>query len=253
MFSLSDKFSKQRSVFFSLGLVSVLTLFLLGYVLTQRLQAMSPRNLAMTLEPEAKGEWSSFFSCNLPCWQGIVPGQTSAKDAIQLLKANPLFENLRKGEGKFFEGAIYWNWVGSNGQGSIFYNPADSKEVVYAIRPGFQTCVSLGWIVAFYGEPSHIWLGKTTPIDMGAVLAEPIYSYNLIWIKSGLAFNSIRPGTSIDEKFELCGPNIFANSMQGYLEYASQSQVDLLQEWKGYGNFDKYLRESNQPSSEVTP
>src|SRR5690349_18800910 len=43
---------------------------------------------------ELKRRWLSGIPCRPPCWEGIIPGETSATKAGETLSANPMFTKV---------------------------------------------------------------------------------------------------------------------------------------------------------------
>ncbi len=73
--------------------------------------------------------------CEMPCFLGIVPGQTSNEDAYRLLQNHPAVVDLAEGVGSF-SGVIQWRYTDPP---PAFLSNAEHSELIYSRRTGLVT------------------------------------------------------------------------------------------------------------------
>src|SRR5262245_57752922 len=67
---------------------------------------------------EMQRGWLRDTPCQAPCWEGITPGQTSVKEAVEILNRHPFTTDPRFGSlPSDEEGTLVWLWNKST-QGS---------------------------------------------------------------------------------------------------------------------------------------
>ena len=62
-------------------------------------------------------DWLSDATCRPPCWKGIVPGKTTADEAVAILKKIPFVApgTIKMGVSSLSsEGELNWGWRGRN-------------------------------------------------------------------------------------------------------------------------------------------
>ena len=189
--------------------------------------------------------WLSGNSCSPPCWEGIMPGQTTLKDAVDLLQNNPLIGQLTiyADENRPNSGEISWNWPGVEKRGGrVFYAPIGdvAESVVYAIWPGFGEGIRLGEVIQAFGEPSHVKIREVTILEPPAP-REAWHTYTLIWIENGFLVRGAPVSqTKIDDDFVIYTIGLFEPSMEGYLALEGNSGADSVL-WHGYDDANTYF------------
>jgi hypothetical protein len=189
--------------------------------------------------------WLSGNPCNPPCWEGITPGQTTLKDAVDLLQNNPLIGQLTiyADENRPNSGEISWSWPGVEKRGGrVFYARIGdvAGSVVYAIWPGFGEGVRLGEVIQAFGEPSHVKIREVKILEPPTP-REAWYTYTLIWIENGfLVKGNPVNRTKIDNAFVIYTIGFFEPSMEGYIALEGNSGANPVL-WHGYGDSDTYL------------
>ncbi len=106
-----------------------------------------------------ESRWLNSLPCSPPCWEGIIPGKTTVREAQNLLKSNSFVTSVKIRNG--ISGSIYWesNNVGF-GLGDALFD--SSEQIIKAIRPGFRpNKLTLGDVISHFGEPGHVSVGTT--------------------------------------------------------------------------------------------
>ena len=107
-------------------------------------------------------------SCDLPCWNGIIPGQTTEEEFLKILQNLPnintdTIKHQKTSEGNIFDKLIFFSfrqgWTLSqrpklHGEASIVENTVSSFTICGAIN------TSMGRLVEEIGEPEHIISGN---------------------------------------------------------------------------------------------
>lgn len=193
--------------------------------------------------------WLKSIPCLPPCFEGITPGKTTAQEALEILKKNPLITDAKllppQGEYSY----VVWNWVGITPQsakgssgGNLFYETRSSNQLIYLIWPFFSTSFKLSDIIKAYGDPSHVIVGYET--HQGQIARYYIY---IIYLMQGFVVsipenNPIIPIISSDLLLEK--PQFFIPNADG-LEKIKPSlfSKNLLVSWQGFKDFRFYCRE----------
>lgn len=97
--------------------------------------------------------------CAPPCWEGVTPGATTVRQALDILDQNP---GIIAGSARATDGYVIWRWKGSAHGGEARYDPDDPQQRIVHIRPfyeympGAHGAFTLAEVMQRYGAPSHI-------------------------------------------------------------------------------------------------
>jgi len=196
---------------------------------------------SLSTPKELSQRWLKGIPCKPPCWEGITPGVTSAKEAERILKENPIFENItisRLNPAAPF-GQIFWNWTGDGyGGGASFdaQSPLQTVLTIGAAYPGFR----LADVIQFYGQPTHVAAqAKRNPHGDGIV-----YSIEFVFAEKGFSlFTSGSRQPNLTEDVWLLGPFFFRSSLDAF-SVARSVPSDEIIEWQGFKDFAYYCRDS---------
>ncbi len=178
--------------------------------------------------------WLKGIPCRPPCWEGITPGQTTAAEAVEMLKNHPWVATTRKfslGE----DGAIAWKWVNEQEGGEIGFW-SQPPQVVFSIRPGFPRYFRFSEVIEAYGEPSHIIAMAYYGSDIDGIF----YELEIVYRPQGFILKAIysgKPDLTLDT---LVSVTFFAPEDKLYL--AAFSDPGRAVPWQGFKGYDFYCR-----------
>lgn len=164
-----------------------ITALLYGIILASTLMVTEERGAPLNL-PELLGD-----PCERPCWQGIIPGETTTFEVLDILQSHPWIINvtttrsLRENPPQAdSEGTITWDWSGR--QPAVLFAGG-----TISIRRNIVQTIHLITLIPF-GET---WLALGWP-DRGSVQFSRAYSDRIdvnlaIYADEGLALRSIVP------------------------------------------------------------
>ena len=201
-------------------------------------------NSCQSIPKNEKAGWLSDFlsglSCQLPCWDGIVPGSTTIEEAYKIISSSP--ENHDVTYNKPTElsnhSNLYWSKLQGNGKpyphGVI--TTAVGDEIVSEIdiilhNGGKDTWLYLGEVIETYEDPEYVFnyhtpngcaFGVVFP-DQGMVALIGMVSY-------GFTIN-IRERSSIDFLLFLSEEAIQEPN------YGLEETLSLIEPWAGYARF----------------
>lgn len=188
-------------------------------------------------------DWLEGIPCRPPCWQGIVPGQTTPTQALAIVQQLPFVTDVQTYTEKLPStgntGALYWKWKGSAiGGGSVSYH---LDSTVYEITVAYPSKFSLQDVIVAYGEPSYIHAGAYPSTDQ----ADAVYRLDVLYVSQGFALglqgrNSVRP-----DDF---GPNwsnfyvyFFEPGLQGFITaWGNPNVAEAIVPWRGMQSFGEY-------------
>ena len=191
------------------------------------------------------GRWLKGVPCQPPCFEGVIPGQTTASQALTLLQKTQYASNVKIGEtsmGRDF-GTLEWDWEGK----AKYYTSSDkeiSKNVIFSIYSGIPATFRLGDVIAAYGSPSHV-LAATALTQNPKYPVQ--YSLYIIYLKKGfslttpLYISNINKPT-INSETLLRSPFFFAPTTEGIRAAWSMSPNAFTNVWQGYKDFDFYCK-----------
>lgn len=210
--------------------------------------------------------WLQGIPCAPPCWEDITPGATTLTDAVQLLRRDRGIQpdsvlSRPSGQPEEHAGYIQWKWLGSDNGGQMIYQGASSPATVTDIWPelngipGGDASVSLGQVIAAYGEPSHIHATGFYGMHGDG----PFYTATLYWEKRGMA---LEPSVGYDGKPHL-GPDLRLDSITFSTNPVRPQRPTFAgmaddpstgpQPWHGYQSFDVYCRNTSISAKPGSP
>jgi hypothetical protein len=184
----------------------------------------------------------------VPCWEGIVPGQTTKAQALDLLQHNPLVDRVDK---------VNLSWVGVGGEpapfGDIgFGSQADPKDdIAYYIRtltPAYS--VKLSEIIHAFGMPTHVMVYRDSKQDLSELPMDawtPVYGFVVVYLNKGFEISSdgSDPPPLLNGDLKFSDPSFFVPGADGYNRahhyggYDDLTMDDLV-EWQGFKDFNFY-------------
>lgn len=183
--------------------------------------------------------WLSGIPCRPPCWEGIVPGKTSASEAVDLLTKSPLVGAVHTTANRLFpgRGEVNWTWVDGSEGGRVIFDAQAVTQTVYAIQPAFPTRFRLQDIVSALGNPSHVIATAFRGPDLGSPIS---YDLSIIYLSLGLRFHTSSSGKPIaldaNTKFE----DVTFSEPESKELTAPQ---EFLVPWVGIKSFDFYCED----------
>lgn len=205
-----------------------------------------------TISTDWRYRWLRGTPCRPPCWEGIIPGQTTATEAIKLLQNNSFISNVRginiTPPSKDF-GNIFWDWKDQNkGSGDLVYNPEAPIKIINFIALDYNVSFKLTEVMQVYGEPSHVQATATINPDFS-------YSYDIkvVYLSQGFALRtsvtsknaSNKP--TLNETTTLERLDFFIKGIDGFAEsYKRPPLKTYLVPWQGFKDFDFYLQKSKE-------
>lgn len=190
--------------------------------------------------------------CQLPCWNTIIPGQTTEDEAVQFLTNSEDIEQrsiqIDNQPWSIFDNHIFF----SMRQGwSLSQKPkirADiyvvNKVVIDLIICG-ELNTSMGDIVSYVGEPESIVSGNNLGGSRTVILLIPQKGVSYIYDTNKLSDNrryDISPDIEID-CLDLFDPAFYTTLLDnGFFSsghYDAEETLKVMYDWDGYGNLDQ--------------
>ena len=146
--------------------------------------------------------------CDLPCWWGIVPGETSWETAESILA--PIASN-RFGwkTGKDFEAAFYFQYIPNADQPGLYdlwVNLQIKENVIALISIGNIENLSMYYIselLKTYGKPDEVWM-FTSNGDNNPQFTDPFVDILLFYYKQGFMAYYSNYGTLTNDIIHVC-------------------------------------------------
>jgi len=194
--------------------------------------------------------WIQGIPCRPPCWEGIMPGQTAAAEAVEILAQSPVIATVEMTISPLIpeDGYVTWTWTGIEGGGQALFHAQAPAASIYLIEPYYPTSFRLGDVIQAYGEPSHIIARSYHGPDIGSGI---FYDLRIVYRSQGFLLidgGPNKPVLDADTRFERVV--FFALSDEG-LQAAlagAAAYPEWLNPWQGIKNFDFYCRdEAGEP------
>lgn len=99
--------------------------------------------------------------CEAPCWQGIIPGETSWRDAITMIEDNPEYTDFETVQDDQSEAELI-NFNDGDGP-QCCRIITDDGETVSAILTLLAPQMQLGDVIDKFGEPAYVTGGDVSP------------------------------------------------------------------------------------------
>jgi hypothetical protein len=179
-------------------------------------------------------------------------------EAVRLLQQNPGIQpssvlSRPWGQPEERAGYIQWKWLGSDGGGQVAYEgsrgPATVTDIWPALDgiPGADASVTLGQVIAAYGEPSHIHATGFYGLHGDG----PFYTVELYWQARGIALE----GDGLYHGKPHLGPDLRLGSLTLSIDPVRPARPTFAgvaddpstgpQPWRGYQSFDTYCRDTS--------
>jgi len=189
--------------------------------------------------------WLKKIPCSAPCLEGIIPGKTTASEAIEILNHNSLVTNV-KNNPKFDvagkRGYVSWEWVNSQTSATASYS-TDNSEIILDVMPDFGIYYSLRDVIQAYGEPTYvIAIAQLTVSERPKLCQEARFWY----IPYGLVLRSdCHTKLDLDENLSFRLISFFAPG-EAYIviDSTGRQHPDWMIPWQGFKGFDFYCRDT---------
>ncbi len=190
----------------------------------------------------------SDIPCAAPCWQGIVPGETSRSQAMRILENSPYVrgDSLKEAGTSVAGGATWWwNLPGRRLQPSILWQ----DDIVQEITLGLTYDLTVDQIVSKFGPPESLDLGA------GGVPEHPYWIVDLYYPDVGIQFKAytsessdlLEPSTEVGVAIYFAPSSLKERVVDIYSYRDDVSDVmNLMRPWSGYGDLFEVYYESPQ-------
>ncbi|MDE2853752.1 MAG: thioredoxin domain-containing protein [Chloroflexota bacterium] len=159
--------------------------------------------------------------CAPPCWQNIVPGETTLAEALAIVRGLEGIKLRRQGEREFQFGLI-------DGPACCQIS-ADDSQIVSAIILQFAPDMTLGDAISIYGEP--LFFRGQSYTNKEAILW--FYYPDLQTM-----IQIVVPGA--EGILDAGSPLVAAYYLAG-IDLSDESSANTLAPWKGYVSFEEYV------------
>jgi len=188
--------------------------------------------------------WLKGTPCKPPCWEGVIPGQTTASEATKILNASPIVlrAEMTTTTKTSDNGIVLWSWLDGQSGGQAYYHARSPEQTIYTIAPYFPKPFALRKIIQVYGEPSDI-LARAYHNPDNSIASD----VSIFYRSQGIVLFAGAGGyltLSLDMTFDYI--NFFEPTNEG-LKVAlggSQDHLDWLTPWQGIRDFDFYCKDS---------
>jgi hypothetical protein len=194
-------------------------------------------------------------TCTAPCWNGLIPGETSENDAVKILNELP---QVKPGSVRI------WYPDGVHKGDSFYLISGEQVDLMfqddkllyigfsYPVKHVFLN-VTYQQLIDEFGDPGSIiridsYAGENLYTLFISLYTDQGIAYSLFtnrgWIIFGFLTNitKISPGTHVDRLYYFDPENIDGLIDKGNISggiFTSQDIDELTQPWKGYGNIEK--------------
>lgn len=186
----------------------------------------SPTQTKSEFRYDWKTNWLTNPTCAPPCWEGIIPGQTSLQEAIELIKNIPGFEITAT----FRDGV---SWTGKSFRGHASVGETGNTISYMIMKIGTYKNINIQEAIDVFGEPPNIQVFACGPSCF----------VNIIYPNFGLALG-LEIGPTVDGVVikDSLGINSFVFFKPGLDNYSKIStfQGFVVNEWNGYGTYQEH-------------
>jgi hypothetical protein len=188
-------------------------------------------------------------SCNLPCWNNIVAGQTTEAELLKILENLPdidqkSIQNENRSPESIFGNKILFSfhqgWT-LNQRPKIEGESRISNNTVSDLIICGEIKTSIGELVEVVGEPENIISGDNFYGGRTVILTNPQNGVSY-WYTTELNNLEITPDTQID-CLKIFDPLLYEEMLEakffsnGY--YNAEETLKVWYPWNGYGNLDE--------------
>lgn len=172
--------------------------------------------------------------CQLPCWRGIVPGETSMDEAYDLLQAWTDVKHLTQYSLDY--AVIEWTFTDSIEVGKIEAGFGGNKNTVRRIYFNITNQpVMLDQIVASFGDPGYLFFCKN--VDWDIYYLEAVYPEQNMVIDLGTVSTIIGrvklSGDELVNSIAIIAPYYF----NVYYPLPTETEHTCALTWEGYGTY----------------
>lgn len=221
--------------------------------------SFSPAITPGTSKPVGPNDWQNRWlkgiPCRAPCFEGIIPGKTTATEALKLLQQNSLVANAKlnlHSASSNSINSITWDWSflptdNTPTGGEMDINPKTPDQLINYIVPIFHSEYPLQEIIKAYGEPSHASASFTLNPNFSVSYGLSIYYQDLgLSLSAGAISNKGEPNKLTLTPQTTFGSIIFYEpDLTGKIVYTPVPQDPAtLIPWQGYKDFYFYCRDT---------
>lgn len=209
--------------------------------------APTPKRVQWEDVAAAVQNWLNGIPCRPPCWEGIVPGQTTISQTVAIVNQLPFVTDLEIHDATttssfagMDRGVLSFNGSRDQIWGSVSYY---LSSTVYLIEVHYPSLLlAFQDVIDAYGEPSHVLAGA----DPDGGNDDTVYNLEIVYIPQGFALVWIGAGTS-KPYFRPNWRNFylyfFEPTLEGYaLAYGNPRVTEGLVPWRGMLSFDDYCQ-----------
>lgn len=191
--------------------------------------------------------WLKGIPCRPPCWEGITPGQTTAEEAVEILRRSPIIATVEITIPRLTpeRGVVTWNWASTGRRGGqAIFHAQTSSNFIYTVEPYLPVSFRLGDVIQAYGKPSHVIARSYYGPDIGSGV---FYDLSILYRSQGFVIfddgGRTKPILSADTRLE--GPVFFApndEGVQAVFPWVIHFPKWVVS-WQGMKDFDFYCRD----------
>ncbi len=187
--------------------------------------------------------WLKGIPCRLPCWEGVTPGETSADDAVEILRKSPIISKVKiQDSNRSYSGGIDWDWAAGGLGGSAYFNNGKPQQTILWTQLSLPP-FTLAEVIQAYGEPSHI-VARRRDNTEARETGRTIYDLHFVYVPYGFFLSenrlSSKPTFGRQEVFSTL--TLFVPTAQGFSD-ATGIPPEFLAPWQGFQTFDVYCRD----------
>lgn len=206
-------------------------------------------SILIALPQNSPLDWLKGVPCRPPCWEGIIPGQTSAKQAVEMLKKNSRVSNPQI---QFYNAVTWVNTTAKHlNLAEAHFDPNDPKQIIYWIRPSLPSSEDeypLKDILKAYGEPTYIIALRTGPPLFNKI----VYTVTFIYVNYGMAVEgSFYKKSGFNQNLMLKSPELFVPTETSFRKIFNGIN-QLAVKWEGFKDFSFYCINGSVPCEEPT-
>lgn len=149
---------------------------------------------------------------------------------------------------------LTWNWKDSHSSVEVSFNGNTPSSTIVLIQPHFSQSLTLGQVIAAFGEPSHVLVSS----GPGAEPTSPqVSSISFIYLDHGISLHTkatVQPSQPlVSPDVQLTMVNIFEPGELGYNRAMGRGLQDKLSlvAWQGYKDFSLYCKLTYPHESEL--
>ncbi len=188
--------------------------------------------------------WLKGVPCEPPCWEGVIPGRTTASDAVALLNHSPIVLTAELTHSIITgHGLLIWQWLndGRGGQANYYTLPITTNEAIYFISLFYPTPFTLREVIQAYGEPSDV-LARAYRNPDGSIASDVGIYYRV----RGLGLGAATMG-KVDLNLDMPVWVAFFEPTDEGIKTAlggAADHPDWLMPWQGIKDFEFYCKDS---------